>query len=272
MNFNELYRSVFAILRIQNNQAKIVGTGFVINMNPIYILTCNHVVGDASELNNGQIIYAITKRSDNFAEFDLRNITISYLRARRVIKSPQFDLAILEIDPNENQQVYTSLDIPHSIPLNLSFDPNDRIIGGSVEWLTTASSSDMTLTPRFFKGNLVTKYIADHGYSFINATGQTVQQVINGASIIEVDKLFIPGSSGGPILNSESNRVIGYVHGFKYWPITQISITQDVELTENGAARTVSIKDNQVITASLSLGIDIVTIQNYLIDGGFISN
>ena len=63
MKFNDLYKSVFAILRIEGTQAKIVGTGFVINTNPIYIITCNHVVSEASENNDGSIKFSITKRS-----------------------------------------------------------------------------------------------------------------------------------------------------------------------------------------------------------------
>jgi hypothetical protein len=134
-----------------------------------------------------------------------------------------------------------------------------------VEWLSTAASGDLTLTPRFFKGNLITNYIADYSYKYKNNQGVEVQQSIRGVSLIEVDKLFIPGSSGSPILNVESNKVIGYVHGFKSWPIpTNTEIKQKVEITENTNSKNVDLKYNLPLTASLSLGIDIRTMENYL--------
>lgn len=49
MLFQDLYKSVFAILKFQNDQARVVGTGFVIQQDPIRLITCNHVVSEGSE-------------------------------------------------------------------------------------------------------------------------------------------------------------------------------------------------------------------------------
>lgn len=272
MNFNQLYDSVFAILRIENNQGKIVGTGFVISANPIRILTCNHVVGDATQDNNGQVLYSITKRTDNFQEFDLRTIQVSFLRATRITNVPEFDLAILEITPAENMEVSVLLGIQNSAALAISFDPDDRLIGSDVEWITTAASSDMTLTPRFFRGNIVTNYIADQQYNYEKRQGINIQQTIAGGRFIEIDKLFIPGCSGGPILNSESNSVIGYVHGFKTWPIGELPISQQVEIVENEVSRSATLNNKHVLTGSLSLGVDMRTIEAYLKDNNLIDS
>jgi len=100
MTFKDLYKSVFAILRVESNQAKVVGTGFVINTSPLYILTCNHVVAEGNEANNGSVRYSITKRSDSIDDFDIRKVEISYLAAEKILYRPEFDLAILRIDPS----------------------------------------------------------------------------------------------------------------------------------------------------------------------------
>jgi len=271
MEFRELYRSVFAILRIEGQNARVAGTGFVINTNPIYILTCHHVVSDGTEQNNGTVRYSITKRTDNFDEFDLRQAQISFYRARRIVFNPEADLAILEIDSAENQQVFDQLNIGNSPELDLSFDAADRTPGADIEWLSTGAVGDSSLTPRFFKGNLITRYRINQNYTFRNNQGVNITQLMDGIHLLEVDKLFIPGSSGSPILDVESERVIGYVHGFRSWPImTNSLISHLVELTENTNTRNANLRYNIPLATSLSLGIDLRSVETYLRENHFI--
>jgi len=98
-----------------------------------------------------------------------------------------------------------------------------------------------------------------------------IDVTIAEANLIEIDKLFIPGASGSPILNTESNKVIGYVHAFRSWPIpTGSEIKQTAEITENGNSKNIDLKYNVPLVASLSLGIDTRTIQVYLENGNFL--
>lgn len=271
MKFKNLYKGVFAILRIENNQAKVVGTGFVINTKPLYILTCNHVVSEGSEQNNGNIRYAITKRSDSFDEFDIRQGQISWLSAKNISYKPENDVAILEIDPLSNPDVSEKLALNKVDALKLSFNRSHRSLGSEVEWLSTAASGDLTLTPRFFKGNLITRYTTDHQYKYKNSQGAEVGLVMNGVNLIEVDKLFIPGLSGSPILSVASNKVIGYVHGFRSWPImTSTEFKHRVEMIDGANSKNIDLKYKLPLVGSLSLAIDIRTMENYLKEGGFI--
>jgi hypothetical protein len=180
-------------------------------------------------------------------------------------------LALLEIDPNENADVAGRLNIPNATPLELSFSEQEREIGSDVEWLSTAALADITLTPRFFKGSIVSKYVANHQYSFVNQQSQTVNETMAGIRLLEVDKLFVPGSSGSPILNAATNRVIGYVHGFRSWPIiTNTEMKQVVEITENALGRSVELREKVPLVASLSLGIDVRAVENHLRKGNFL--
>lgn len=252
MNQIKYYDSVFAILRIdtslQKDNARVVGTGFVINTNPIQVLTCNHVVGEGTADNSGKIVYSIVKRSDNSANFDLRNAQISFLKAKSIVFKPECDLAILEIDSLQNKDIAEKMGIPNTIkPLEIDF--NEATIGTSVEWLSAGTLGDLTITPRLFKGNIVTKYIKDNHYKFVNSRGTEETATMQGINLFEVDQLFFPGCSGSPILSSSSGtgKVIGWVHGFNSW-----------QLPPN-------------MTASLSIGISMSNVKNFLTENKIIN-
>lgn len=272
----KFYKSLFAILRIdtslQQNNAKIVGTGFVINTNPIYILTCNHVVSEGKEDNNGNIVYSIAKRSDNITGFDLRNFQISYLKAKKIFYKPEYDLAILEIDPSINKKVAQKLGIPNNIKsLNVDFNVNAGTIGSLVEWISAGTLGDPTITPRFFKGNIIARYIKDQTYKFINPQKTEQLQAMKGIRFLEIDQLFFPGCSGSPIISSKNKKVIGWVHGFNSWPVpTTNLIDYKAEIINNNDRKNVTIKSNSILTASLSLAIDIKNVKNFLIENRFI--
>lgn len=275
MNWLKLYESVFSILKIEkdNNRASIIGSGFVINNNPIYLLTCNHVVSEGSENNDGKIIYSITKRSGkSLNEFDIRKGQISYLGAKKIFHKPEYDLAILEIEQTEkNKKVFKELNLDTTKPLKPTFKNKARKISAPVQWLSTGVFSDQTLTPRFFQGTVVTEYIANKKYNFINQQGQIQEQTMEGVNFLEIDQLFLKGCSGGPVVNSKNGRVIGYIHGFKVWPImTNAAIKQNIEITENSKTHKAKIKLNVPLIASLSLAVDLRSVKDFLLKKGYI--
>ena len=63
-SLQELFESEFAILRLQGNQARVVGVGFVIHQAPTRILTCYHVVSEGTELNDGPVSFGIARRTE----------------------------------------------------------------------------------------------------------------------------------------------------------------------------------------------------------------
>jgi len=277
MELINLYESLFAILRIdttkEKDNAKIMGTGFVINTNPIYILTCNHVVSEAVQNNDGVITYGIIKRSDKVKEFDLRNVEISYLKAKKIFHKPEYDLAVLEIDPLINEKIAQKLGIPkHIKSLKINFCEKTRNIGTSVEWISAGILGDLTITPRFFKGRIVTKYITNHKYKFKNSQNEEQFQTMKGINLLEIDQLFLPGCSGSPVFSTKKKEVIGYVHGFKSWPIiTNHVINYEAEISENSTIHKSHIKSKAILTASLSLAIDIKNVENFLREDKFIT-
>jgi hypothetical protein len=263
MDFQTFYKSVFAILRIdtrlQHNNVRVVGSAFVINTNPLRLITCHHVISEADTANNAPIVYSITKRSDPAADFDLRNVQISYLRVRAITHHPDVDLAVLEVDPATDQNVAQLLRLNESAALALSFDPAHREPGEHVEWLSTAATGDVFLTPRFFRGQIVTRITSNNAYTYLDQRQQTVGHVMQGVRMLEVDKLFIPGVSGSPIVHTESGNVISYVHGYRAFPVdASVTVENDAQITYPGqAVETVKLKHALPLVTTLSLAIDL---------------
>lgn len=271
MHFTDLHPSIFSILRNENNNSSIVGTAFIIRQDPIYLITCNHVIGDATQNNDGPVKYSIGKSTDVLDQLDMRQVNFSMIRISEVYHNPALDLAILRVDPNENTGIAQKLGLPGVSALSLSFNVHDRTPGAQIEWLSAAGTGHLPLVPRFFKGHLVSRYKADHVYAYKNAAGHSINVTMQGVQLLEVDQLFMPGVSGSPIIERESSRVIGYVHGFQSWAIkTNSDFSHEVDLTENGQKRTVSLKHKLPLVASLSLAVDLRSAENWLKENHFI--
>ena len=269
-SLQNLFESEFAILRIEGHKAHVAGMAFVIRQAPLQLLTCYHVVSQGTETNNGEVIYAIARRTGATNEIDVRRVTWSWLRIKSMLFKPEYDLAILTIDPDVDPPVADKLDLKDSKPLALSFESQRRAIGSTVTWLTTAAQGDLTLTPRLFAGNIVANYITDETYSY-RSNGDTNKQVIVGARMLEVDKLFIPGSSGSPILNADTKQVIGYVHGYRAFALeSNVTRTEEVEIGSDAELAKEKLKYKPPLVTSVSLGIDLRTAQRYFAQAGYV--
>ena len=169
------------------------------------------------------------------------------------------------LDPVEADK----LELKDSKPLTLNFDAQSRGLGSTVTWLTTAAEGDLTLTPRLFTGNIVANYINNQTYSYLS-NGSKNKQVITGARILEVDKLFIPGSSGSPIINADNKQVIGYVHGYRAFAFgSNITVTEDVEIGADMLSKE-KLKYAPPLLSSVSLGIDLRTAQPFFAQAGYL--
>jgi len=96
----------------------------------------------------------------------------------------------------------------------------------------------------------------------------TVRQSLSPASetetmelkTIEVNFLFVPGNSGGPIFDAETGRVLAYVHGFMDSQIVQRYSNTNQEYIAAGAPA----KHIQALHAVYSLGIKLDAIRTEL--------
>ena len=194
------------------------------------------------------------------------------IRVKHIVSKPEYDLAVLEIDPQINEDIADKLHVKYSKPLILSFDSSQRSMGSAVAWFTTAAQGDLTLTPRLFTDSVVASYVSDEKYSFKSSSGSMVQEVISGAKMLEIDKLFMPGASGSPIINADTKQVIGYVHGYRAFALnSNLEFTEDAEFGEGPELKKEKLKHKLPLVTSVSLGIDLRTVESYLIQEGYVS-
>ena len=278
MNSIQAYRllaqSTVAILRVEGNQGRLAGSGFIISETP-HILTCSHVL-QPYDINNPAIRYGIVKRRLAPGEIlDLRQGQISWIFADGTLINPDLDLAILTVDVRrkENRDVASAIGLLPPASLRLSFD--DRHIGDAVAWLGMAILGDRTATPRFFEGVIVSSYVNDSRYTYLGPSGTQQMHLASGLRLIEINQLFVPGCSGGPVLSLTNGKVIAYVHGYGSWPVGVTPGTMDignVQLTAKKLTFQGTMRMNAPVVAALSRAIDIKSTFDFLSSQGILEN
>jgi hypothetical protein len=199
----DLRHAVFAVVRFRPSQQAglfditVLGSGFFVSSE--VFVTCWHVIdgpqlphkaGDKYQLvsNLGAAPVALP-----IGDFD-----------KDVHLFPGKDLAIL-ICKAKKDQAYLSIsyaDIPVGSEIGVA--------GYPLAMLATDPNGNpdvKALVYRVAKGvaTAVFRYDMDHG------DGHPLKDV----QVVEVNFLFVPGNSGGPIFEAETGRVIAYVKGFR---------------------------------------------------------
>lgn len=268
-----LAQSTVAIMRLEGNQGRLVGTGFLVSKT--HVLTCNHVV-QPFDPQNATVRYGIVKRRLAPGEvLDLRQAQITWILADTVVARPELDLAILTVDVSrtEHRESATAIGLLPPIPLKLSF--RDPKIGDTVGWLGMAVLGDLVATPRFFQGTVVTNYVNDARYPVLGPNNTQQIQLAPGLQLVEINQLFVPGCSGGPVFSFSEERVIAYVHGFGSWPVGLTQNTIDVsgaQLITPGQTVQATIRSKAPVVAALSIAVDVRSIKAFLEEQGIIGS
>lgn len=257
-----LYDSEFTILRKEGDQVRPVGMGFVIRLSPLTIVTCYHVVAEGVESNSGNIVYFIARRPEDGFEPDVSTKkNLVGLHAKRLVFKPEYDLAILEVDPTEDPETSSKLHVAESRSLTLNFESSQRVLGTEVMWLTTAAGPGVAYAPRLLIGNIAASYTTNQSYNVKIPTGSLKTIVMPNVHMYEIDKVFMPGASGSPIVNTATEEVVGYVHG-----VHAVEIPSDTELR---LALGLLRSPIPMITP-VSLGVDVRSSEKYLKESGYV--
>lgn len=260
-----LARSTVAILRRDGNQGRLVGTGFLVS--ETHVLTCNHVV-QPFDPQNAAVRYGIVRRRLAPGEvLDLRQAQITWILADTVVIRPELDLAVLTVNLTrpDNRDSADAIGLLPPNPLELSF--KDPKIGDTVGWLGMAVLGDLVATPRFFQGTIVTNYVNDARYPIPGPNNTQQIQLAPGLQLIEINQLFVPGCSGGPVFSFSEERVIAYVHGFGSWPVglTQNKIdVSNAQLIMPNQILQGTIRSNAPVVAALSIAVDVRSVEAFL--------
>jgi S1-C subfamily serine protease len=222
-----------------------LGSGFFVS--PTVFLTCNHVVNGVASPHQAGDKYQLLQNmgSGNMKAIFMPNVNIG----QELHIYPQMDMAIVQI-PSSNPQPYASLSYADVVEGN-----EIGVAGYPLSEVTPGPNGE----PQF------------HGFVYRVAKGvitSTVRQYLNPApdpqtadlSTVEVNFLFVPGNSGGPIFDAETGRVLAYVHGFTNREIIQkLADTLPQHVTAGGPPRHI-----QSLHAIYSLGIRIENVRTEL--------
>lgn len=195
----DLRHAVVAVIRnrpIGNNQfqATSLGSGFFVS--PEVLVTCAHVLNPVSARHSDGDFYLLVRRTD---------ATAAQVYAIPAVKDgdqlhlfPECDLGILVARGIQNQ-AYVALDY------------NDWAVGKDIGVAgyplprLTAANNQLAYDGLIFR---VAKGIVTSTFdTALNTENGTLPNV----SVIEVNFLFVPGNSGGPVFDVSTGRVGGFV-------------------------------------------------------------
>src|SRR6185437_14868535 len=74
--------------------------------------------------------------------------------------------------------------------------------------------SGVVYAPRVFFGNISASYTTNHSYNVRTPAGVWKAVAMPSIRMYEVDKVFVPGASGSPIVNAALARSWGMFTGF----------------------------------------------------------
>ena len=179
----------------QGFQSAARGTGFFVS--PEIFITCHHVMNADEDPHQAGDQYALVANMGNNAQPNVINVSNPQV-GQEITFFPQFDLAILKVPRQANR--------PHaSLSFNRVYEGEEIGVAGYPIAQLFAVNGQLSadgLIYRVGRGPVCASYVAN-----ISAAMQQIP-------LVEVNFLFVPGNSGGPIFLAETGQVIGFVHGF----------------------------------------------------------
>jgi hypothetical protein len=222
----------------------LLGSGFFVA--PNVFLTCNHVMnGSRSPHQSGDFNQLI----QNMGGGQVKHSPVLQLNiGQQLHLFPDSDAAILQT-PGQPQP-YASVsyaDVPEGIEIGVAGYPLSQIVAGP-----NGEPQFPGVIYRVAKG-VVTSTVTQ----IINPSPDPITKALN---TIEVNFLFVPGNSGGPIFDAETGRVLAYVHGFTNREIVQ----KFVETNPDNIAAGAPNKHIESLHAVYSLGIKLDNLRTEL--------
>jgi len=199
----DLRHVVFSVVRVrpvdaESAQFTVLGSGFFVS--PTVFLTCCHVVnGWAAPHQDGDSYHLVSS-------FRGSPPVIYFVKDARQGSSlhlfPDCDLALL-IHSENREKPYAALDYGDVY--------EGREIGVAGYPIAVLQAVEGKLTLEGFKFRVAKGVVTGAYITNISFQGGVE---IRGIPVIEVNFLFVPGNSGGPIFDAETGRILGFVHGY----------------------------------------------------------
>lgn len=176
-----------------------LGSGFFFS--PSAFLTCNHVINGAfypHQDGDAYVLFSILEGVISAVEIpNARLGTEVHLFA-------DSDLCVLKLPGSQRQGCWASLDYGY-----VWEGREIGVAGYPIPAIRTVNNSLALdgLIFRVAKGEVTARYLGN-----FNSAG--LSQPITNIPVIEVNFLFVPGNSGGPIFDATKGQALGFVHGY----------------------------------------------------------
>lgn len=208
----DLRHAVFSVVRFRASQQQlglfeitVLGSGFFIS--PEVFITCWHVIdGPQSPHQAGDKYQLVANLGATPVSYPIGDIGTD------VHLFPDEDLAIVICKANKNQP-YISVSYA-----DIAVGTEIGVAGYPLAMLSTDASGNpdvKALVYRVAKGvaTAVYRYNIDHkdGHPILDR------------EVVEVNFMFVPGNSGGPVFEADTGRVVAFVKGFRSHKIQELA-------------------------------------------------
>lgn len=178
------------------NQARALGTGFFVARD--VFLTCDHVMNDPADPHQpGDSYHLVSNLTGDSGK--VYAINAPQLNTDLHL-FPNLDLALLKVPNTPQDQPFAALEYGEV------FEGEDiGVVGYPIPELNVVNGNlayDGVIF-RAGRGHITARYVVNLSAAILNVP------------ILEVNFLFVPGNSGGPVFSAETGRVLGYVRGFR---------------------------------------------------------
>src|SRR6266851_218840 len=182
-----------------------LGTGFFVARD--IFVTCDHVMNDpANPHQQGDSYSLVANLTGNSGKVhQIQNPQIG----QEINLFPNLDLAVLRVPNTPNDQPYAPLEYG-----DVYEGQGIGVVGYPLPVLQVVN------------GNLVFNSLIYRAASgSVNARYNTNDGALQNVPYIEVNFLFVPGNSGGPVFSEKTGRVLGFVRGYRATKIREAIAT-----------------------------------------------
>ena len=223
-------------------EVKVLGSGFFVS--PTMFLTCHHVLNSTRTPHRDGDRYVLARNEGG--QVTAHRIA-SVETDRNLFLRSELDAALLDcsgIKPND----YVSLSFG-----NINDGQEIGVYGYPLARLAAVDNQiDYSgLVPRVSKGIVTAQFTTN----LRSDEGVDLRQV----QVIEVNFLFVPGNSGGPVFDAKTGRVIGYVYGYNDVKIRDKLETSQIDPPEGQSRQYI-----RATSAVYSYAISVFHIQDWL--------
>ena len=174
---------------------KALGTGFFVSRN--IFITCDHVMNNPQDPHQPGDSYSLVANLTGTSGkmYPLLNPQIG----QEINLFPNLDLAVLRVPNTPQDQPFAPLeygDVYEGEGIGVVGYPLPalQVVNGNITF--------NAVIYRAARGSVTARYIANDG-------------VLQNVPTIEVNFLFVPGNSGGPVFSAKTGRALGFVRGYR---------------------------------------------------------